>query len=796
MANFDSSTEIKFSSHADLLNTENSSIGASTMAADFGRAFVQSAAIDPVWNGFGQLVSAGNLPRFSITNEANARQSQGDAWAQKFGSAFGVAADFVLLSRGKRAVFGPGQSAEALASMSFQERAMKQAWDGVKLGTFYGAVLTPSDPKENLLWGRVANAGSQALTFGLMNYGSEFLGSAKMFKDLNPGSSAAILKNMTATGLAGMPAGALGAVADAKLHGRELTWSHVGNAAIDYGVIGFAMAGLNHGIGTLSAADANGVTTARHITDSLGLSNPALEAGKQAEFRVVDGNSDLSGFYSSRLDSAAPAETVVMVQQKLHGALSGMFGDRFASYGEARPMFLSHGNDLSSPAKVAGSIGLIATCDPLMPQLRGKDVFPARSNAADTGVWLQPKGDNGFRLSLGEKPALNDLAGFEPVLLGLPRLPHVDARTIEIGKELDVNDSLKLFRDADGELFAEGKPGSQGIWTRLNPGVDLKINPADPIFSSDVQIDPSSLAAAAAAAPGSTVRLRGSSSLLANVRPDGLHITGPASVERIYTRVAPGNPVEVSPNALFIHLGPEGILPITNHKVVVPRPEVERPAGLPDTLTGTEHPVAPGDPAGLEANSSSAGRTDGGDPLNPVAPKTDVIEPLIPVVPLKVINPLEVLKPAKERPVVDVPVEDLGTLASRLTGQVIDPKDSKWRSGKFGDVVLDTAIGGVDAGDGTIRIVFGDHDSALSAGRFSTGIFKRRLQTDPNDRMTAPSIKVTVDEFQDLAGTPLFVPVLDIRGVGAGRLVLGDNLRPLGVQNAEALISIDQKPKR
>jgi hypothetical protein len=775
MSNTDSLSDLKFTKHEDLLKKDGPDIGYATMAADFGKAFVQSAAIDPVWNGLGQLVSAGNLPRVSIVNEGNAARSQGDSWAQKFGSAAGIAADFVLLSKGKKALFG-GPSTEALASMSWHERAATSAWDGAKLGAFYGAVLTPSDPKENLLWGRVANAGSQALTFGLLNYGSEFLGSAKMFKDLKPGTASYALKDMSVAGLSGMPAGAIGAIADAKLHGRELKLSNVGNAAVDYAVIGFAMAGLNHGIGAFNATDAHGVSNGRKMTDAMGVTR-AADISK-AEFRIVDGKSDFDSFYRNRLNSSAPAETTVQVQQKQHGIMNGLFGDRFATYGDARPMLISHASDLKLLPGRAGSIGLIATCDTLPTNFRGNDVFPGRSTASDTSVWLQPRGDNKFSLSHADKPLVGDFGGMEPVMLGLPRLPLVDATKIEIGKELDVNPNLKLMRNADGELFAVTS-GDTAIWSRVNPGSEVKINPEEPVFSGDKQIDPALLKAASELAVGSKTKIFGTE-MTARVLESGLHITAPANgFERIFVRATPGVPIEISPTAKFIHLGPEGTLPITNKQVFVPKPlpEVKDPAKA--------------DPAEVP----------------PVVPAKDV----------EVVDLVAQLNPAKPRPVINEPVEDLGALASRLTGKAIDPKDPAWRLGKFGDVVLDPAVGGIDVGNGTIQILYGDFDSAISAGRFTTGVFKRRLQTDPTDRNTAPNMRVTAEEFQDPAGRHIYIPVIKIdytapgaqqgpggpggfrpkpvviKPVGQGRLVLGDNLRPLGLLDGNRLLKIDDQ---
>lgn len=762
-------------SKSELLKKEESKVNTASLASDFGRGFVQSAAIEPVWNGLGQLVSAGNLPLVSIVSEESVRSSQANNWAHKFGSAFGIAADIVLLSRGKRAIFG-GPSPEAMALMPWKERALKHGLEGVKLGAFYGAVLTPSDPKENLLWGRVANAGSQAVTFGLLNYGAEALSAARILQGIKPGTQAMVFKDMGVAGLAGMPAGAAGVAADSFLRGKEFKLAEAGNAAVDFAVIGFAMAGMNHGAKALGTPDAHGVTAARHFTDKLRLTRPAENAGVKAEFRIVEGKGDFDSFYKTRLSSKAAAETTINVQQKLHGAISGIFGERFASYGETRPLLLRHGSDFKPPPAMAGSFGLIASCEPLPLKFQVNDVFPGRSTSPDASVWLKPTGEKSLILSR-EKLAAS-ATDAQPVMLGLPRLEKIDATAIKVGETLDSSPHIKLTRDTQGKLWAEAKPESQGIWSRLEPGAEKKLNLNDPVYSSDLLITPEAIKAAAENGREGRVA---NSTLTASLKADGhYYLRGPLTPERIYLKSEPGVPVEVGPNAKFIHLGPEGILPVSNHLVKVTRTPVEPVKPSPETKAG-EGTEAKSDPA----QSSNTNAPEAVDPLVPSNPLTrvDLIKPDPP-------------PPPKDRPVVNAPIEDLSSLASRLSGKTIALNDPAFRWGKFGEVVLDTARGGVDAADGTIRPVFSDYDAALSAGRFTTGIFKRRLQTDPKDKTTAPSMRVTIDEFQDPAGAGLFVPVIDINGIGKGRLVLGDDLRPLGIQNSTHLITIEQKSKR
>ncbi len=219
-----------------------------TIAEDFGRAFVQSAVIAPLWNGVGQLVSGGQLPHVSIVNEKNAESNVADSWAQKFGGAIGMAANFHILGKLKA---GPFQQVETANTLSLAQRCGQHFVRSAKQGALYGAIFTESDPNNNMLYGRIANAGSQALTFGLLGSGSEALSGVKGLARVKPGTLTDALSDMAIAGTVGVPAGAVGSVADAVLNGRPVTVKEMQNAAIDYGIIGFGLAGINHGTAAL-----------------------------------------------------------------------------------------------------------------------------------------------------------------------------------------------------------------------------------------------------------------------------------------------------------------------------------------------------------------------------------------------------------------------------------------------------------------------------------------------------------------------------------------------------------------
>lgn len=225
-----------------------------TVAEDFGRSFVQSAVINPLWNGFGQLVSAGHLPQFHIDNPENAERSEVDSWAQKIGGALGMALDFYALHKLKVLAFGQGATARELSSMSTIQRTVFHAKESAKLGAFYGAVLSPSDVNEDLIFGRLKNAGAEALTFSILGGGFAALSGLKPLAKIQQGTLANAVSDMGIAGIAGLTAGATGAIAHTALDGRPITAEAITESAIDFGVIGIGLAGLTHGVSALRPA--------------------------------------------------------------------------------------------------------------------------------------------------------------------------------------------------------------------------------------------------------------------------------------------------------------------------------------------------------------------------------------------------------------------------------------------------------------------------------------------------------------------------------------------------------------
>lgn len=232
-------------------------IGALEIAEDFGKSLVQGAVISPLWNGLGGAVSLGYLPQVSIVNTDNASKSEIDRYAQELGGGLGVALDIGLLLKGKGALFGGAIETRAaagsvLGKQSLFMQSIFKATEGAQVGAVYGAVFTPSDPNESLLWGRIKNAGSDAITFGAMNGLSHTLGNFGLLAKVNRGFAGGI-KDMAVNGLAGLPGGALGAETSSLLNtGSFADIDDVRAQALDMGVIGMALPGVIRGLGALS----------------------------------------------------------------------------------------------------------------------------------------------------------------------------------------------------------------------------------------------------------------------------------------------------------------------------------------------------------------------------------------------------------------------------------------------------------------------------------------------------------------------------------------------------------------
>jgi len=225
----------------------SNSVDVGTIAADFGKSFVQSAVITPVWNGFGQLVSGGHLPQVDITDNTNSDKSSVDAWAQRIGGGLGMAASFFALSKMGR--FGPTTTAqiEAKSSMTLGERVLSSMDTNAKVGAVYGMLFQPTAAGKDLLWGRVENMTTEAVTFAALGAGSEFLGGLKVISKIKPGTNAGLAKDMLVSGLAGAPAGVMNLCVDNTFNNKHLTRESLKKAAVDYGIFGFALTGITHG---------------------------------------------------------------------------------------------------------------------------------------------------------------------------------------------------------------------------------------------------------------------------------------------------------------------------------------------------------------------------------------------------------------------------------------------------------------------------------------------------------------------------------------------------------------------
>lgn len=233
------------------LNSETekskNSVDFGDVAQDFGKSFVQTAVINPLWNGLGQLVSLGHLPQVHIDNPENAQKSDASAWAQTIGGAVGIAADFFILHKAKTLMFGESAVVQKAASLKPLQRIGHSFAENAALGAFYGAVFTPSEPGKNLFFGRLANAGSEGLTFGVLGGATGYLGHLKSLSGVRAGTISNVVSDVAIAGVAGLPAGAVGAVAHSAFNGRSTSIEEIASSAAEFGVVGAALAGITHG---------------------------------------------------------------------------------------------------------------------------------------------------------------------------------------------------------------------------------------------------------------------------------------------------------------------------------------------------------------------------------------------------------------------------------------------------------------------------------------------------------------------------------------------------------------------
>lgn len=223
------------------------------IAVDLGKSFVQSAIISPAWNGVGQLVSGGYLPQVSIVNEENAKKSSTDAWAQKIGSGAGMALDLFAMSLVAKRI-SPKTAEAGAESLTLSQRTIKRATDGFKLGATYGAAFVPSQPDDNIIWGRAKNSLSNGVTFAFMGGLSEAAGGVSILGKVKAGSPLHSVKEIAVTGAVGLPSGVFGAQVDSLINRHSFAgWKEMKEQATDYGVMGTVFASLSHGAAALGA---------------------------------------------------------------------------------------------------------------------------------------------------------------------------------------------------------------------------------------------------------------------------------------------------------------------------------------------------------------------------------------------------------------------------------------------------------------------------------------------------------------------------------------------------------------
>jgi len=258
--------------------------GVGDVAMDLGKSFIQSAVISPVWNGLGQLVSGGRLPQVTITNEENAKHSSADAWAQKIGSAAGMAVDFAILAKFMKGGVAAGAEAQTASSISLAEKSWASLGQGLKIGATYGAVFVPSAPGDNIALGRIKNAASNGITFGALAGLSELAGGVGVLGKMQPGTLAHAVKDIGVTGAVGLPSGVIGAEANSIINnGTGASWTDMKEQAVNYGIIGVVFSSLTHGASIMGGARSTSLPLAKEAAIPIGLRAEPTAGGRRAE---------------------------------------------------------------------------------------------------------------------------------------------------------------------------------------------------------------------------------------------------------------------------------------------------------------------------------------------------------------------------------------------------------------------------------------------------------------------------------------------------------------------------------
>ncbi len=380
------------------------------------------------------------------------------AWyAQQLGGAAGMMVPFMLahnsVKTGARAALGETKINQSLLDITTSGDLLGFASRNAALtgsaGFVYGSLLKPTDEKHvgqgSFYFDRIGNGASDLVAFGTLGLTAPYLGriSGALAAATETSSLPSVLKVPLSAVLSGpilpgiasgISGGAINTEVAAVRDGRPLASAQeFKENIVGMGIVGGAFGGA-HWLG--AQRPGTSTTNARHLTDQIRFTkaNSPLEA----EFRIIgDGKAQLSEFHSKLLADSDSAGVSLNVQPKLHGLMSGLFGNRFTTYGEARPMLMEHGTNVLNPERLSDTVGLIATCAPLDQTFRTRDVFPNRADGGSKTVWLSPVRE-GFILNRGEQPVIIDpnREQLRPVALGddvtrlddSPKLvPHLDS---------------------------------------------------------------------------------------------------------------------------------------------------------------------------------------------------------------------------------------------------------------------------------------------------------------------------------------------------------------------------------
>jgi hypothetical protein len=353
------------------------------------------------------------------------------AWsASLIGQAGGMAAEFFVARKlGAATRFFLGKESGA-AVLTGTESAASKMYSSVGFGAFMGGVLTPSSDAEHFWQDRFKNTLSSSVSIGGMTGIS--LGLEAQAAKLSSGTLAATLRNgYVNNAIGGIIGGSLGDMTSMGLNGQGPSlnanyWKHVGQSGAEFALVGMGTHTLNlAGAGAYELTQqrpGTDTTNGRYLTNKLGLTKADSQSGLRAEFRVVSGSEQLQHLQDNLKNGASNAQAELVVQQRLHTAMSGLFGERFTKYGRDNSLLLSHGQ---LEAEAVARAKLIATCSPLLSaELRSKDVFPNRSEGDERSrsVWLSNIAEDRFILNRGQRPLVEQNQKSEAVRLGISKI--------------------------------------------------------------------------------------------------------------------------------------------------------------------------------------------------------------------------------------------------------------------------------------------------------------------------------------------------------------------------------------